>query len=330
MSRLREDADPGAISAQRVTVVGWGAQGRPQALNLRDSGLDVTVGLRAGSSSFATVAAEGLRALPVDEAVQGADLVLVLIPDEVIPTVLSVEVLPALVPGAALVFAHGYAVHHQLVDLPGGIDVVLVAPLGQGDAVRSLYVSGGGVPALVAVHQDATGMAWSRALALAHRLGAGRAAILETTFAEETETDLFAEQAVLVGGMNSLVRAAFETLVEAGYPAEIAYFSCLHELKAVVDLVQREGLSGERARISNTAEFGAELAGPRIIGEPSRQAMRDLLSEIRTGDFARAWQAESAAGLPTLMDARAVEARHPIEQAGRPLRDRMPWLRTPR
>ncbi len=330
MSRMRADADPAAIADQRVAVVGWGAQGRPQALNLRDSGLEVTVGLRVGSRSAAAVAAEGLRPLPIHEAVGGADLVLVLVPDEVIPAVLREEILPFVSPGAALVFAHGYAVHHGLVALPGELDVLLVAPLAQGDAVRSLFVSGGGVPALVAVHRDATGTAWPRALAIAHRLGAARAAILETTFAEETETDLFAEQAVLVGGVNALVRAAFEILVEAGYPSEIAYFSCLHELKAVVDLVQREGLAGERARISNTAEFGAEIAGPRIIGEPSRQAMRELLAEIRSGAFARSWQAESEAGLPTLLAAREHESRHPIEQAGRPLRDRMPWLRPPR
>jgi ketol-acid reductoisomerase len=330
MTRIREGADPAAIAGLRVAVIGWGAQGRPQALNLRDSGLEVCVGLREGSPSVESVRSEGLEPRSVAGAVRGADLVFLLVPDEAIPSVLHDEVLPHLAPGAALVFAHGYAVHHGLLSLPQGVDVLLVAPLAQGDAVRSQFVAGAGVPALVAVHTDASGAGWARAMAIAHRLGAGQAAILETTFAEETETDLFAEQAVLVGGVNQLIRAAFETLVEAGYPAEIAYFSCLHELKAVIDLVQREGLAGERARISNTAEFGAEIAGPRIVGEPSRAAMREVLAEIRSGAFARAWHVEGTQGLPTLRAAREAEACHPLETVGRPLRDRMPWLRSPR
>lgn len=326
MGTLHYDADDSLLSGRRIAVIGYGAQGHAHALNLRDSGHDVRVGLYPGSASRARASAEGLRVLDAPEAAAEADVIALMIPDERIPGIYAAAIAPHLIPGKALVFAHGFAVQYRQVQPPPDVDVILVAPMGQGNAVRNLFKAGGGMPCLVAAHQDATGGALGLAMAYAKGLGAARAGILETTFREETETDLFAEQAVLVGGVNALVKAAFETLVAAGYQPEVAYFCCLHELKAVVDLMQRQGFVGERRLISNTAEYGADLAGPRIIGEPSRQAMWEVLSEIRDGSFAKDWIAESQAGCPSLEAARGAEAEHPIEEVGRPLRAMMPWL----
>ncbi len=326
MATIHYDANERLLSGRRIAVIGYGAQGHAHALNLRDSGHDVRVGLYPGSPSRERAAAQGLRVLDVAAAAAEADVIALMLPDERIPQVYAEAIAPHLSPGKALVFAHGFAVQYRQVQPPEGVDVLLVAPMGQGNAVRDLYKTGGGMPCLVAVHQDASGEGMELAKAYAKGLGAARAGILETTFREETETDLFAEQVVLVGGVNSLIKAAFETLVAAGYQPEVAYFCCLHELKAVVDLLQRQGFSGQRRLISNTAEYGADLAGPRIIGEPARQAMWEVLSEIRDGSFARDWIAESRAGCPALAEARAAEDEHPIEQVGKPLRDMMPWL----
>lgn len=326
MATIHYDANERLLSGRRIAVIGYGAQGHAHALNLRDSGHDVRVGLYAGAPSWARAEAAGLRVLPVAEAAAEADVIALMIPDERIPGVYAEAIAPHLKPGKALVFAHGFAVQYGQVQPQPDVDVILVAPMGQGNAVRNLFTTGGGMPCLVAVHQDATGGAMELAKAYAKGLGAARAGIIETTFREETETDLFAEQAVLVGGVNSLIKAAFETLVAAGYQPEVAYFSCLHELKAVVDLLQRAGFAGERRLISNTAEYGADQAGPRIIGEASRQAMWEVLSEIRDGSFARDWIAESQQGCPSLEAERLAEEAHPIERIGKPLRDMMPWL----
>lgn len=326
MAVIHYDADERLLSGRRIAVIGYGAQGHAHALNLKDSGHDVRVGLYAGSPSWARAEAAGLRVLEVAAAASEADVIALMVPDERIPGVYAEAIAPHLEPGKALVFAHGFAVQYGQVQPPLDVDVVLAAPMGQGNAVRQVFTAGGGMPCLVAVHRDATGRAMELAKAYAKGLGAARAGILETTFREETETDLFAEQAVLVGGVNSLIKAAFETLVAAGYQPEVAYFSCLHELKAVVDLLQRQGFVGQRRLISNTAEYGADLAGPRIIAEPSRQAMWEVLAEIRDGSFARDWIAESRSGCPTLAADRAAEEAHAIEAVGKPLRSMMPWL----
>ncbi|HEY9854458.1 MAG TPA: ketol-acid reductoisomerase [Stenomitos sp.] len=326
MAVIHYDADERLLSGRRIAVIGYGAQGHAHALNLRDSGHDVRVGLYAGSPSWVRAEAAGLRVLDVAAAAAEADVLAMLIPDERMPGVYAEAIAPHLAAGKALVFAHGFAVQYGQVKAPADVDVVLAAPMGQGNAVRQVFTAGGGMPCLVAVHQDATGQAMELAKAYAKGLGAARAGILETTFREETETDLFAEQAVLVGGVNHLIKAAFETLVAAGYQPEVAYFCSLHELKAVIDLLQRQGFVGQRRLISNTAEYGADLAGPRIIGEPTRQAMREVLAEIRDGRFARDWIAESQQGCPTLEAERKAEEGHMIEQVGKPLRAMMPWL----
>lgn len=321
------DADLHAsLDGQRVAVIGFGPQGRAQALDLRDSGVEVVVGLREGSRSGAAVRAAGLDLQPIARAVAQADLVAFLIPDAEQPAVYADEVAPNLRPGGALVFAHGYGVHYGHLRARADLDVVLVAPLGVGDQVRAQYVAGAGVPALVAVHQDASGAARDRALAYAKALGAGRAGVLESSFREEVESDLFAEQAVLCGGLTHLVTAAFETLVEAGYSPEVAYFCCLHEVKLLADLMHARGIAGMRESISRTAAHGDYTRGPRVIGPQSRAAMRAMLDEIRSGAYDRELQAELAAGGPTLAAGRAAARAHLIEQVGDRLRARMPWL----
>lgn len=321
------DADLTArLERQRVAVIGFGAQGRAQALNLRDSGVAVTVGLRAGSGSEPKVRAAGLTARPVPDAVAEADLVALLVPDAEQPALYADRIAPHLKPGGALVFAHGYNVHYGHLRARPDLDVLLVAPLGVGDQVRAQFVAGAGVPALVAVHQDASGRARERALGYAHALGAGRAGVLESSFREETESDLFAEQAVLCGGLTHLVTAAFETLTDAGYSPEVAYFCCLHEVKLLADLMHARGIEGMRESISRTAAHGELTRGPRVIGAESRAAMRSLLAEIRSGAYDRELQAELAAGGPTLAAGRAAARAHLIEQVGARLRARMPWL----
>jgi ketol-acid reductoisomerase len=321
-----EEVRPEALAGHRIAVIGYGSQGRAHALNLRDSGHDVVIGLRPDGASTAVARADGLAVQSVSAAVTTADVIAILIPDTAQAQVYAHEIEPHRRPGAALLFAHGFNVHYGQIPLPRGADVVLVAPKSPGAMVRSEFAAGRGVPALVAVAQDASGTALDLALAYAHALGCTRAGVLETTFADETETDLFGEQAVLCGGVSSLVKAGFETLVEAGYAPELAYFECLHELKLIVDLMYADGIRGMRARVSDTAEWGDYESGPRVIGEASRSAMREVLGDIRSGCFAQRWIAEMAAGGATFQSARAAAYEHPIETVGTTLRARMAWL----
>jgi ketol-acid reductoisomerase len=308
------------LLAGKVAVVGYGSQGHAHALNLHDSGVEVEVGLRAGSPSRAAAEEAGLAVATVAEAVRGARLVSILLPDQVQPHVYEEEIAPGLAPDAALLFAHGFNVHYGRIAPPAGHDVVMVAPKGPGHIVRRLFEDGYGTPALVAVAQDASGQAFELALAYGAALGAARAGMIETTFAEETETDLFGEQAVLCGGVTELIRAGFETLVEAGYQPEAAYYECLHELKLIVDLIWEGGLSGMRYSISDTAEFGDLTRGPSVIDEHVRERMRELLADIRSGAFAREWIAEMEAGEPRLTELRAQAADQELERVGRELR----------
>jgi ketol-acid reductoisomerase len=304
----------------KVAVLGYGAQGHAHALNLRDSGVEVEVGLREGSPSRAAAEDAGLVVGIVAEVVQDAQLVSVLLPDQVQPAMYEEEVAPNLSPGAALLFAHGFNVHYGRIAPPAGHDVVMVAPKGPGHIVRRLFEEGFGTPALAAVAQDASGGAFELALAYAAGIGAARAGIIETTFAEETETDLFGEQAVLCGGVTELVRAGFETLVDAGYSPEGAYYECVHELKLIVDLIWEGGLAGMRHSISDTAEYGDLTRGPRVIDEHVRERMRELLADIRSGAFAQEWIAEMEAGEPRLAELRTQAADQPLERVGKELR----------
>lgn len=322
----QERLDPAALAAQRVAVLGFGAQGRAQALNLRDSGVEVVVGLRAGSPHRIACARERLDVLEPAVAAAQADVVAMLVPDEVQPRLYDESLAAAMRPGAALLFAHGYNIHFGRLKPRSDLDVVMVAPLGIGEQVRRQYLLGRGVPALLAVHQDASGAAAATAGAYAAANGHARAAVFETDFAAETETDLFAEQAVLCGGLGQLITAAFETLTEAGYPEELAYFCCLHEVKLIADLVQARGIAGMRRSISSTAAFGDATRGARVIGPESRRALQDMLAEIRDGRFAGELAEEMSAGAPTLAAWRAAGERHPLEAVGQRLRALMPWL----
>jgi ketol-acid reductoisomerase len=304
----------------KVAVVGYGSQGHAHALNLRDSGVDVEVGVREGGPSWAQAEEAGLPVRTVAEAVRGAQLVSILLPDQVQPQVYRESIAENLEPGAALLFAHGFNVHYGRVEAPEGHDVIMVAPKGPGHVVRRLYAEGYGTPAIVAVARDASGRAFELALAYGAAIGAGRAGMIETTFAEETETDLFGEQAVLCGGVTELIRAGFDTLVEAGYQPEVAYYECLHELKLIVDLIWEGGLSHMRWSVSDTAEFGDYTRGPRVVDEHVRERMRELLAEIRNGAFAKEWIADMDAGEPKLKALRDEAAATPIEQVGAELR----------
>lgn len=326
MTMLYDDDFDATLLRERVAVLGFGAQGRAQALNLRDAGLDVVVGLRAGSASAAKARAEGLAIATPEAAVASADLIAFLIPDAAQPAVYA-AIAPRIRPGTALVFAHGFAVHYGQLAPRADLDAILVAPLGVGDQVRAQYQAGAGVPALVAVAQDASGQARSRALGYARALGCGRAGIFESSFREEVETDLFAEQAVLCGGLTHLVTAAFDTLVEAGYSPEVAYFCCLHEVKLLADLMHARGIAGMRESISLTAEHGDYTRGPRVIGAPTRAALREILAEVRSGAYARELGQEIAAGTPTVNAGRAAARAQLIEKVGAGLRARMPWLK---
>lgn len=321
-----EQLDPAPLAGRRVAVFGFGAQGRAQALNLRDSGIDVVVALRDGSPRRADCAAAGLAVLAPQAAAQACDLAVLLVPDEAQPGLYREALAPALRPGSGLLFAHGYNIHYGRLEPRADLDVVMVAPLGIGEQVRRQYELGRGVPALLAVHQDASGAAAAVAGAYAAANGHARAAVFRTSFAAETETDLFAEQAVLCGGLGQLILAAFETLVEAGYPEEVAYFCCLHEVKLIADLVQSRGIAGMRRSISSTAAYGDATRGPRVVGAASRAAMQELLAEIRDGRFAAELDAEMAQGAPTLAAWRKAAAGHPIEAVGSRLRALMPWL----
>ena len=320
------DIDASALNGQRVAVIGFGSQGEAHARNLHESGVEVVVGLRQGSRAAETARAAGLEVTDPASAATGADVVMMLVPDTAAPSVYHESVERNLKAGALLMFAHGFNIHFGQIDPPGGIDVGMVAPKGPGHLVRRLYEEGAGVPALYAVGRDATGTGRARTLAYASAIGAGRAGILETTFAEETETDLFGEQAVLCGGVTSLVSAAFETLVDAGYQPELAYFETMHELKLIVDLMYAGGLSYMRYSISDTAEFGDYVSGPRIIDERVRAEMRRILDEIQDGSFAKRWIAEGAAGGHEFRRLRAANATARIEPVGRELRQRMSFL----
>jgi len=321
-----EDLSLEPLVGRTVAILGYGSQGHAHAQNLRDSGLDVLVGLRPGNSWDRAVE-DGFDVRPVADVVREADLVMFLLPDDVQPKVYEQEVRPNLRAGQVLAFAHGFNIHFGQIRPPSDVDVILVAPKGPGHLVRRVYTEGGGVPSLVAVHQDASGRAMDTALAYAKALGAGRAAVLTTTFREETETDLFGEQAVLCGGVSHLIQAGFETLVEAGYQPEVAYFEVLHELKLIVDLIYEKGLSGMRKSISDTAEFGDYMSGPKVIGEASRKAMREILADIQSGRFAREWILENALGRPMFSAMRARERTHPVEVVGEALREKMPFIR---
>ncbi len=304
----------------KVAILGFGSQGHAHAQNLADSGVEVEVGLRADSSSRAAVEEAGLVVRDVPDAVRGAQLVAFLVPDGSQGALFRDEVAPNLEPGAALLFAHGFAIHYGLIEPPAGHDVVMVAPKGPGHIVRRLYEEGYGTPALVAVAQDASGKALQLALAYGAALGAGRAGMIETTFANETETDLFGEQAVLCGGLTQLIQLGFETLVEAGYPAELAYYECLHEVKLIVDLIYEGGIERMHYSISDTAEYGSHTVGPKVVDEHVRENMRAVLARIRDGEFAREWIAEMERGQPSLAEARAKLAETQIEQVGKRLR----------
>lgn len=320
------DADRTLLDRRRVAVVGYGSQGHAHALNLRDSGVSVKVGLYEGSRSADIAREQGLEVTTVAEAAQWADTVALLLPDTKQPAVYHVEVEPHLVEGDVLLFAHGFNVHYGEIRPPEHVDTVLVAPKSPGDMLRNEYRAGRGVPALIGVHHDASGKALDLALAYADGLGCTRAGVLQTTFAAETETDLFGEQAVLCGGLSELVKAGFETLVEAGYDPQLAYFECLHEMKLIVDLVYTRGLSGMRAEVSDTAEYGDYVSGPRVIGDASRTAMKEILDEIQSGAFARKWIEEARCGGREFERLREQERAHAIESVGDALRSRMAWL----
>jgi ketol-acid reductoisomerase len=321
-----KDADPALIAGRKVAVIGYGSQGHAHALNLRDSGVDVRVGLREGSSSFAKASAAGLRAVSVADAAAEADLIMLLAPDTEQAAIYTSSIEPSLSSGDALFFAHGFNIRFGLISPPPGVDVGMVAPKGPGHLVRRTYVEGGGVPCLIAVSQDASGKARDLALSYASAIGGARAGVLDTTFEEETETDLFGEQVVLCGGLTALVQAGFETLVGAGYQPESAYFECLHELKLIVDLMYEHGIAGMRFSISDTAEYGDVTRGPRVISAAVREEMRKILGEIQSGEFAREWIEENRAGRSRFNSLRAAGREHQIEQVGAELRSMMPFI----
>ena len=322
-----KDADLSIIQGMKVAIVGYGSQGHAHANNLKDSGVDVTVALRAGSGSARKAEGAGLKVQGIEDAVKGADLVMILAPDEHQAALYQEQVGPNLKQGAVLAFAHGFNIHFEQIEPRSDLDVIMVAPKGPGHLVRSTYTQGGGVPSLIAVYQDASGRARDIALSYASANGGGRAGIIETSFKDETETDLFGEQAVLCGGATALVQAGFETLVEAGYPPEMAYFECLHELKLIVDLMYEGGIADMRYSISNTAEYGDITRGPRVVTEQTKAEMKKILTEIQTGKFAREFILENRAGAATLKASRRIAREHPIEVVGSRLRDMMPWIK---
>jgi ketol-acid reductoisomerase len=322
-----QDADLAVLKGKKIAVMGFGSQGHAQAQNLKESGLDVVVGLRKDSASRAGAEAAGLQVATVAEAAGQADIIQILLPDEYQARVYKEEIEPYLTEGKALMFSHGFNIHFGQIVPPDNVDVFLVAPKSPGHLVRRMYVDGQGVPGLVAVHQDYTGRARDIAMAYAKGIGCTRAGVFETTFAEETETDLFGEQCVLCGGVSELIKAGFETLVEAGYAPEMAYFECLHELKLIVDLINEGGLTWMRHSISNTAEYGDYITGPRIINEETRAEMRAVLQEIQDGVFAKEWILENQANRPVYNAIKKREQEHPIEQVGAELRQMMPWLK---
>ncbi|MCH8499281.1 MAG: ketol-acid reductoisomerase [Marinobacter sp.] len=321
-----KDCDLSIIQGKKVAVIGYGSQGHAHACNLKDSGVDVTVGLRPGSSSIAKAEAHGLKVTDVPAAVAAADVVMILTPDEFQSQLYREEVEPNLKQGATLAFAHGFAIHYNQIVPRKDLDVIMIAPKAPGHTVRSEFVKGGGIPDLIAIFQDASGNAKNVALSYASGVGGGRTGIIETTFKDETETDLFGEQAVLCGGAVELVKAGFETLVEAGYAPEMAYFECLHELKLIVDLMYEGGIANMNYSISNNAEYGEYVTGPEVINEQSREAMRNALKRIQSGEYAKMFISEGAHNYPSMTAARRNNAAHPIEQVGEKLRGMMPWI----
>ncbi|MGO1765764.1 ketol-acid reductoisomerase [Advenella sp. S44] len=321
-----KDCDLSLIKGKNVAIIGYGSQGHAHALNLHESGVNVTVGLRKNGASWSKAANAGLKVAEVADAVKTADLVMILLPDENIAQVYKEHVHANIKAGAALAFAHGFNVHYGQVVPRDDIDVIMIAPKAPGHTVRGTYSQGGGVPSLIAVHQDKSGAARDVALSYASAIGSGRAGIIETNFREETETDLFGEQAVLCGGAVELIKAGFETLVDAGYAPEMAYFECLHELKLIVDLIYEGGIANMNYSISNNAEYGEYVTGPRIVTDETKQVMREVLKDIQTGEYAKSFIIENAAGAPTLTSRRRINAESDIEVVGEKLRAMMPWI----
>jgi ketol-acid reductoisomerase len=320
------DADPALVRSKKVAVIGYGSQGHAHALNLRDNGVEVMVGLREGSKSWDKAVSDGLRVATVDKASDWADTIMVLAPDTVQPAMYTEQIAPYLKPGKTLMFAHGFNIRYGTIVPPVDVDVSMVAPKSPGHRVREIFMEGGGTPSLLAVHQDASGQAMANAISYGYALGATRAGLVETTFAEETETDLFGEQAVLCGGVTALIKAAFETLVEAGYQPELAYFEVMHELKLIVDLMYRGGMNFMRYSVSDTAEYGDYYAGPKIITEETRFTMSQLLKDIQDGSFAQVWIEENKQGRPWFNQQRKQEQNHMVEKVGAQLREMMPFI----
>ncbi|MDR0528223.1 MAG: ketol-acid reductoisomerase [Zoogloeaceae bacterium] len=322
-----KDADLSLIKSKKVTIVGYGSQGHAHAQNLNDSGVKVTVGLRKGGVSWKKAKAAGLKVEEIAEAVKSADVVMMLLPDENIPQVYREDVAPNLKKGAALAFAHGFNIHYNQVVPDKDVDVIMIAPKGPGHTVRSEYLKGGGVPSLIAVYQDKSGKARDIALSYAAANGGTKGGVIETSFREETETDLFGEQSVLCGGLVELIKMGFETLTEAGYAPEMAYFECLHEVKLIVDLIYEGGIANMNYSISNNAEFGEYVTGPKVVNATSREAMREALKRIQNGDYAREFILEGRTGYPAMTARRRLTAEHPVEKVGAQLRDMMPWIK---
>jgi ketol-acid reductoisomerase len=320
------DADLSILRPHKIAIMGFGSQGHAHALNLRDSGMDVRVGLRKDSPSWEKAAKQGLRVVETAEAAKEADIIMVLVPDEMASDIYKAEIEPGLTKGKYLAFGHGFNIHFKFIQPSKDVNVFMIAPKGPGHLVRSEFVKGRGVPCLLAVQQDPSGNASQIGLAYGCAIGGGRAAIIETSFREETETDLFGEQSVLCGGLTELIRAGFETLVEAGYAPEMAYFECVHEVKLIVDLIYEGGISNMRYSISNTAEYGDMTRGKRVVGEATRAAMKQILSDIQSAKFANEWIGEYRGGLSNFKRLRAEGEKHPVEEVGRQLRSFMPWL----
>ena len=325
-----KDCDLSLLTGKKVAIIGYGSQGHAHAQNLNDSGINVVVGVRKGGPSWAKVEKAGLRVAEVRAAVEGADLVMLLMPDETIASVYLADIVPVIKQGASLAFAHGFNVHYGQVVPRADLDVIMIAPKAPGHTVRQTYTQVGGVPCLIAIHQDQSGRARDIALAYASAIGGGKAGIIQTNFREETETDLFGEQAVLCGGTVELIKAGFETLVEAGYAPEMAYFECLHELKLIVDLIYEGGIANMNYSISNNAEFGEYVSGPKVVGPEAKAAMKLALERIQTGEYAKEFILENRAGAPTLQSRRRLMAEHHIEVVGEKLRAMMPWIRANR